>query len=229
MATLNQLSTRIANMINQPDNHELKERIKDMFKTTIAKYIRQSTEKNGIDDILTLTFIASVDKLDYEDLRPSEYNIPYKKTIIGTVHKIPVPIRIHNDSPFLYVGTVTGEPYKYLNSIAELKFQNSLYPTGQLVCYHIENGHIIIHKANSMAEVEDRRTISNIMIKAIWENPDEVLSMFKDVDGQDMELPFPADMIESALLEILKVEFNIRPDNIAIKLVDDKSQYNVNA
>ena len=32
MATLNQLSSRIVNMIGQPDNHELRERVKDMFK-----------------------------------------------------------------------------------------------------------------------------------------------------------------------------------------------------
>ena len=64
MATLNQLSSRIVNMIGQPDNHELRERVKDMFKNIFAKYIRQSSERHGIDEILTLSFIASIERSD---------------------------------------------------------------------------------------------------------------------------------------------------------------------
>ena len=97
MATLNQLSSRIVNMIGQPDNHELRERVKDMFKNIFAKYIRQSSERHGIDEILTLSFIASIDELDYDTIRPSKYRILNKKKLIGTVNKLPVPIRIFND------------------------------------------------------------------------------------------------------------------------------------
>jgi hypothetical protein len=32
MGTLNQYAARITNMVNQPNNHELKERVKDMIK-----------------------------------------------------------------------------------------------------------------------------------------------------------------------------------------------------
>ena len=42
MGTLNQYAARIANMVNQPNNHELKERVKDMIKTMFANRIRQS-------------------------------------------------------------------------------------------------------------------------------------------------------------------------------------------
>ena len=45
MGTLNQYAARIANMVNQPNNHELKERVKDMIKTMFANRIRQSVEK----------------------------------------------------------------------------------------------------------------------------------------------------------------------------------------
>ena len=143
MATLNQLSSRIVNMIGQPDNHELRERVKDMFKNIFAKYIRQSSERHGIDEILTLSFIASIDELDYDTIRPSKYRILNKRKLIGTVNKLPVPIRIFNDSPYLYVGSVNGEAYKYINNPTELVFQNSLFPPNETICYVIENGRIL--------------------------------------------------------------------------------------
>lgn len=37
MGTLNQYAARIANMVNQPNNHELKERVKDMIKNYVCK------------------------------------------------------------------------------------------------------------------------------------------------------------------------------------------------
>lgn len=138
MATLNQLSSRIVNMIGQPDNHELRERVKDMFKNIFAKYIRQSSERHGIDEILTLSFIASIDELDYDTIRPSKYRILNKRKLIGTVNKLPVPIRIFNDSPYLYVGSVNGEAYKYINNPTEFVFQNSLFPPNETICYVIE-------------------------------------------------------------------------------------------
>lgn len=59
------------------------------------------------------------------------------------------------------------------------------------------------------------------MIKAVWENPEEILTMFEDNDGQDIELPFPSDMIETAIVELLKVEFNIISRDNDIKLKED--------
>mgnify|MGYP001548498544 FL=1 len=74
---------------------------------------------------------------------------------------------------------------------------------------------------NKNTLVDDRRSINEIMIKAVWENPEEILTMFEDNDGQDIELPFPNDMIETAILELLKVEFNIMPRDNDIKLKED--------
>lgn len=222
MATLNQLSSRIANMVGQPDNHELRERVKDMFKNIFAKYIRQSSERHGVDEILTLSFIAPIDELDYDTIRPSKYRILNKRNLIGTVNKLPVPIRIFNDSPYLYVGSVNGEAYKYINNPTELVFQNSLFPPNETICYVIENGRILLYKPdNKNTLIDDRRSINEIMIKAVWENPEEILTMFEDNDGQDIELPFSSDMIETAIFELLKVEFNIISRDNDIKLKED--------
>ena len=55
MASLNQYASRVAHLVGQPDNHSLKERIKDMIKDYFAKYIVQSIDKNGIQPYYKLT------------------------------------------------------------------------------------------------------------------------------------------------------------------------------
>ena len=222
MGTLNQYAARIANMVNQPDNHELKERVKDMIKTMFANRIRQSVEKNGIDNILKLSFIAPVEELKYDEIFPTEYRVANKIKLLGTKYKVPTPIRIHNDAPFTFVGNTLGEPYMYESTITSFKLRQSgrptRLPTGSLRAYIILNDHIIIAEKAGSKDVEDRRSINEIMITGIFENPEEVLSFFKDNDGQDIELPLPNDMLESIIQEILKTEFNIYPRDIDIKV-----------
>ena len=222
MATLNQLAARIANMINQPDNQELKERAKDMIKTMFANRIRQSVDKHGIDDILKLTFIAPVEDLDYKDVLPTEYRIATKHSFRATKYKVPTPIRIQNDSPFTFVGTVTGEPFMYVNGIGAYNILRSVRathsPTGSERVYFILNGHICIADNPKSNKVDDRNIPNEVMITAIFENPEEVLTYFKDIDGQDVELPLPNDMLEDIIYTILKTEFNIYPQDIDIKV-----------
>ena len=199
MGTLNQYAARIANMVNQPNNHELKERVKDMIKTMFANRIRQSVEKNGIDDILKLTFIAPVEELKYSDILPTEYRVANKIRLLGTKYKVPTPVRIQSDAPFAFVGDTVGNGYMYARA------------------YIILNGHIIIAEKVGTKDIDDRRPINEVMITGIFENPDEVLSFFKNEDGQDIELPLPNDMLESIIQEILKTEFGIYPQDLDIK------------
>jgi hypothetical protein len=184
MGTLNQYAARIANMVNQPNNHELKERVKDMIKTMFANRIRQSVEKNGIDDILKLTFIAPVEELKYSDILPTEYRVANKIRLLGTKYKVPTPVRIQSDAPFAFVGDTVGNGYMYESSITSLKLRQSgrptCSPTGYPRAYIILNGHIIIAEKVGTKDIDDRRQINEVMITGIFENPDEVLSFFKE-------------------------------------------------
>lgn len=204
MGTLNQYAARIASLVNQPDNHELKERIKDMIKTGFANRIRQSVEKHGIDDILKLTYEAEV--------KP----VTDSTDELVTKNKVATPIRIMSDAPFMFVGTNNGIAYRYENSRGAAKCRKSgrvtHTPTGSNISYFIENGYIHIIKPKDM-------TISKIQITSIFENPDEVLAT--TCDGQDIELPFPNDMLESIIYDILKTEFNMYPRDIDIKVNSD--------
>ena len=204
MGTLNQYAARIASLVNQPDNHELKERIKDMIKTGFANRIRQSVEKHGIDDILKLTYEAEVE------------SVTGSTDELITKNKVATPIRIISDAPFMFVGTKDGQAYRYENSRGAAKCRKSgratHTPTGSNTSYFIENGYIHIIKPADT-------TISTIQITSIFENPDEVLAT--TCDGQDVELPFPNDMLENIIYEILKTEFNMYPRDIDIKVNSD--------
>lgn len=204
MGTLNQYAARIASLVNQPDNHELKERIKDMIKTGFANRIRQSVEKHGIDDILKLTYTVQVQPVT-GSLRE-----------FVTKNKVATPIRITSDAPFMFVGTKEGITYRYENSRVAAKCRKSgrttHLPTGSNISYFVENGYIYIHNPSNVP-------IFNIQITSIFENPDEVLAT--TCDGQDVELPLPNDMLESIIYEILKTEFNMYPRDIDIKVNSD--------
>lgn len=224
MATLNQIAARVANMLNQPDNHDLKERAKDMVKTVVANRIRQSIERHGIDNILKLSFIAPVEECKMKDILDSQEHIVDNNKYIATINKIPMPVRIHNDAPFTYVGSLDGKGYTYANSMADSKRPLSSFSTGWCVKYILLNNKIVMVEQENGIVTINKNKISQILITGIWENPEDIISMFSDNDGQDVEIPLPYDVLEGVLLEVLKVEFNMYPQDISIKLNNNNKQ-----
>lgn len=159
--------------------------------------------------------------MKYSDILPTEYRVANKIRLLGTKYKVPTPVRIQSDAPFAFVGDTVGNGYMYESSITSLKLRQSgrptCSPTGYPRAYIILNGHIIIAEKVGTKDIDDRRPINEVMITGIFENPDEVLSFFKNEDGQDIELPLPNDMLESIIQEILKTEFGIYPQDLDIK------------
>ena len=218
MPTLNSIADRIANMVGQPYNRELKERAKDMVKDLFANRIRQSVERHGIDDQLKLSFIVPIVELNITDILPYNKNIIGTTTVLGTENKLPVPIRVFNDAPFLFVGSVSGEHYTYISSIAERQFRPSLFPTGDCTSYTTVNSKLLIFKSTNIGELVDKRNINEVLITGIWRDPEEILTMYEDIDGQDVEIPFPADMFTNIVYELVRSEFNATPKELDIKL-----------
>lgn len=218
MATLNQLSSRIAHIVNQSDNHVLKERIKDMVKDMFANRIRQSVEKHGIDDTLKLTFAVDVKLTDLSGIIEGS-KTPIEITTYRSENKIPTPIRIISDAPFTNVYNYRdGKAFQYVNSITELKLRKSgrptYLPTGGVRVYTLINNYLIITDDN-----DKNKSFENIHITGIFENPEEVLTYYNGEDAGDIELPLPSDMIEEIIATILKVEFNLIPKDEDIKFV----------
>ena len=104
--TLNQIADKFSNMVNQAGNHELRERIKDSVKQTMATFIRHSIETHGIDDILKLSYAVNLIEVPRVNL---EYKfdgqiISSDEKILRSENKIPYPVRFRNEAPFTYVG-----------------------------------------------------------------------------------------------------------------------------
>jgi len=229
MPTLNQYASKIANMVGRPGDHEVKERIKDAFKATFANRIRQSSERNGIDSILTLTYIAEVVEVGLNSAipKPTDYKTTIKE--FTTLNKVPVPIRIKSDAPFISV-TDDDERFNFINcSRAEHRLRASSLPTGILCSYTLINSKLILNIVTDVkditfnnwwgfAAIGDTVMPKYIKITAIWESPEDVLGMYATDDGQDIELPLPNDMLEDIMYQILKVEFGVIPKEMEVKI-----------
>jgi len=229
MPTLNQYASKIANMVGRPGDHEVKERIKDAFKATFANRIRQSSERQGIDSILTLTYIAEVIEVDWNSSLPKPEG--YKSTIkeFTTRNRVPVPIRIKSDAPFISV-TDDEEHFNFIAcSKAEHRLRSSFLSTGFLCSYTLINSKLTLNITTSAGcltfnnwwgytAVEGSNMPKYIKITGIFESPEEVLGMYSKDDGQDIELPLPNDMLEDIMYQILKVEFGVIPKEMEVKI-----------
>lgn len=216
--TLNQIAASYANHLNQSSNHELIERIKDMVKEELAMWIRRSVKEHGIDSTLVLSYYAEVGMFDAYDNPVEEL---YKDYVIRTKNKVPTPVRIYNDSPFIYVGSINGLVSYPNRSINEATINHLFLPTGGVYSYRLENGYVIIN------DVPHRRfKATTIKIDAIFESPEQVLSMYADVDGQDLEIPLPLDIIPLMRDTIIKRLGMIIPDTTEV--THDKPITNVN-
>lgn len=206
--TLNQEASGIANTLNQPFNHELKERAKDLIKQELALYIRRSVRDHGIDQTTLISY-------DAEIVRVPKYNKPIKEkseeVIIRTKYKVPTPVRFENDSPFTYVGSVDGMVSFPIRNPAEATILYLYSSTGESYSYYLHNGYVVIND-------KPNHTFKHLYIKieSIFENPEEVLSIYDDIDGQDIQIPIPADLMASIRDKVLQTLGAIPPNDIDV-------------
>lgn len=229
MPTLNQYASKIANMVGRPGDHDIKERIKDAFKATFANRIRQSSERNGIDSILTLTYLAEVVEVGWNSSVPKPISYTSDNKEFTTLNKVPVPIRIKSDAPFISV-TDDEERFNFIAcSKSEHRLRSSFSPTGFLCSYTLVNSKLILNIVTDSKDLTfnnwwgykavDTSTMPKyIKITGIFESPEEVLGMYARDDGQDIELPLPNDMLEDIMYQILKVEFGVIPKEMEVKI-----------
>lgn len=226
MATLNQLGSKISNILGKPGDHSIQERAKSACKALFATFIRQSIERYGIDEVLKVSFNVPLICVPLTDIENTYAGVGARDMVLTTEHKVPTPLRIHNDAPFLHVytqhddGTITT--YKYAsNSIVPLL--TAIYsPTGVHGVYQIVNGKLKIIIKNTLDDIDIKPCdYKYITIVYIAENPEDVIAMYSEDDGQDIELPLPADMIERVVYEVLRVNFGIKPTENEVKIVSE--------
>ena len=213
MTTLNSLASRIANIVGKPNDHSIKERVKDSFKSVFATRIRQSVTRNGIDDLLVITCKILLEKV--EDVIADYSTFKVKD-------KIPFPVRFENDAPFTYVGILNngkddGVPCVAAN-VLEIKMSTRRRLHGFKRYYSYDITGMFIHICNSYSDFDkDVTGITHVLLSSVFEDPEVVINYYSEEDNNDVALPFPADMIESIVLEILKTEFQINTPDVDVK------------
>ena len=212
--TLNEQAALIANTINQPFNHELKERIKDLYKQQMALYIRRSIKEHGVDSSLVIGYNAELIKV-------GRYNKPIHNEkddfILRTKYRVPAPVRYPGDSPFIYVGTSDGLISYPMRNQVEGYIMHLYLSTGGSRSYRLENGYIYINEHPHFTP-----KLETIKVEGIFENPEEVLSMYNDADGQDLHLPFPADIAAIIQGNVLQLIGSVPPKDISVNQSDNK-------
>lgn len=217
--SLNYYASRIVHIINQPDNLSLKERVKDMIKDYYAKFICDSITRNGIKNAYKISLI-----LEMEPVLESKQT----STIVGRVSystfvsksKLPKTLNIKNDAPLTQVMDIEGSSnivytYTPYNIMRMKRISSTLLPTGGINTYSINKNKLYVcRKFNNNFNSE--KTITNVEVEGLWENPEEVIGFYMTDDNQDLDLPFPREMMIYVVSSILKTEFNIIPKDTEI-------------
>lgn len=211
MITLQSQADKIANLLKEPDNHELKERIKESFKNLIAEAIRQSYEKNGIDEAFLLPFEAELIDAVYPETRFADM----KSNIKRSKHRIPTPVRFKSSAPYVSVYDHVNV-YTYIHQ-QELRHHPSYLSLGMNYVYFVQNNYIYIKCIDPTSKIKTK----SIHILSPYENPEEVLGYYDmESDWQDIVIPFSRDIIGAITTRLLKEEFGViaQPENINVEL-----------
>lgn len=240
--SLNHYASRIAHAIGQPNNQTVKELAKDLIKDYYAKYIIQSIDRNGISnnykaslemDTEPIELTAIINELyniwghiengiwvreGDESVNPDRVKHPKYKTYTEykTKSKIPAPMNIKNDAPFTKVGVIgTAITYTYSSEIS-YRISTHSSPTRSPRLYQYKDNYISVRHNTPIVDTRIVGNITRIEIEGIWESPEQVIGFYGNTDNQDLELPFPNEMMQMIVLDILKTEFNIQPKDVEV-------------
>jgi len=240
--SLNHYASRIAYAIGQPNNQTVKELAKDLIKDYYAKYIIQSIDRNGISNNYKASLEMDTIPVEETAIINEFYNI-WGHTIDGvwsrsitddadtnhiknprykvyteykTKSKIPTPMNIKNDAPFTKVSIIgTAITFTYSSEIS-YRISTHSSPTRSSRLYQYKDNYINVRQNVLIHDTVVRNPITRIEVEGLWENPEEVIGFYSTTDNQDLDLPFPNEMMQMIVLDILKTEFNIQPKDVEV-------------
>ena len=222
--SLNEYAIRVAHIIGQPNNSFIRERIKDSIKDYFAKYIIQSIDKNGIQDFYKISLKIELETIGDNKIQYTNNGVTTDIFIDYTSKtKLPTPLNIKNDAPFTGVYDISNGVYSY-KSLAGMRMASTLAPTWGLRAYTLKDGYLIVKlnsiRINELLAITSPKvitTLEEVYADGLWENPEEVIGYYLEDDNQDLPLPFPNEMMNFVLADMLKTEYNIKPEGIELE------------
>ena len=208
--SLNDYASRVAQIIGQPDNVYIRERIKDAIKEYFAKFIIQSIDRNGIHEYYKLSLLVKVTPIEESAVELDDDIMFYREFV--SEQKLPSHMNIKNDAPFTRVNIPNTNIYFSYKASKGRLTPSSPPPTCFANKYSIKQNILSLNRNyNSNIHKVSDAVIEEVEVEGIWENPEEVIGYYSIDDNQDYPLPFPEEMMSIILSEVLKVEFGIQP------------------
>jgi len=206
MASLNQIATSIINELNQDNNYELLERIKDRVKFLRATILRRNIDQYGINDEIQIPLRFELKQVKLPVLCKTLYsnNNCY---IYETINKIPTPVRATNKPLFTYVGAIDGVvPFYY----------TKYYNIPLLKTLSIHKKTVFVAFIDSKLRIFNNNHIKYIEVLMPVANMDEFIAMCPDGNdcySDDDEFLVPYDIIDSIIRTLVSEFINVNNPN----------------
>jgi len=210
MATFNSIADEIAGALDRPFDEMFKQRVKQVMRNELARMIRQSINKNGIDKQLVQRYSVALEEVDRADTL-------YESgcTVMRTEDKIYKPVRFNSSEPFTYVGT-NDIPFPYRHSVEHKRFAPFLSLTGKSVSYDYRNQYIYLYNGTRLKYLTIETVFEDMSSVAALDSEDAVANI-RDTCMDDMAIPIAGDLIQAAKERILSGELSITDDRDKIK------------
>ena len=195
MASINQLVSEIAHSIQQANSVPVRNAIRLAVIHNRNKLIRQSFERhNYIDKVIQQRYrISLIDVPDGDVPNTADFDLPIIKR---STQRVPRPVRLDNNLPFLSVRTIGVENPIEVAFVKEAssKFYKHLPGFCRNVTYDYINQYIYINAINDA----DFRNLGSIIVESPFEYPIEIEE--EHIDGNynyshDDEFMISEDMI----------------------------------
>lgn len=196
MASLNQIVSEIAHAIHQPNNFTTRQTIRSAVIHTFNEQIRQTYERHAnVDKILMQRYRVSLISVPDGDIFQSLVSTKYK--VKRSKVRIPRPVRLDNNLPFVSVRTV-GYDNMAIPFIKEAnaQFYKALPGMCTSLSYDYINGYLYVNSnGNHLIE-----PLGHIVIESPFEIPTEIpIETEEGVESNfdnDDEFIIPEDMVE---------------------------------
>lgn len=196
MASLNQIVSEIAHAIHQPNNFTTRQTIRSAVIHTFNEQIRQTYERHAnVDKILMQRYRVSLISVPDGDIFQSLVSTKYKVKRSKT--RIPRPVRLDNNLPFVSVRTV-GYDNMAIPFIKEAnaQFYKALPGMCTSLSYDYINGYLYVN-SNGNPLIEP---LGHIVIESPFEIPTEIpVETTEGVESNfdnDDEFIISEDMVE---------------------------------
>lgn len=196
MASLNQIVSEIAHAIHQPNNFTTRQTIRSAVIHTFNEQIRQTYERHAnVDKILMQRYRISLINVPDGDIFQSLVSTKYKVKRSKT--RIPRPVRLDNNLPFVSVRTVGYDDMAIpFIKEANAQFYKALPGMCTSLSYDYINGYLYVNSnGNHLIE-----PLGHIVIESPFEIPNEIpvetTERIESNFDNDDEFIIPEDMVE---------------------------------